>query len=77
MNVEVPIKLMLNLFDTYVQSILNYGCEIWGFIKADNIEIVHINFCKRKLRRITYLCTPNWEDSNYISSVTLQLSNIG
>ena len=32
MNNEVPIKLMLNLFDTYVQSILNYGCEIWGFI---------------------------------------------
>ena len=49
MNIEVPIKLMLDLFDTYVQSILNYGCEIWGFIKADNIEIVHKKFCKRIL----------------------------
>ena len=28
MNIQVPIKLMLNLFDT---SILNYGCENMGF----------------------------------------------
>ena len=49
MNIEVPIKWMLDLFDTYVQSILNYGCEIWGFIKADNIEIVHKKICKRIL----------------------------
>ena len=40
---------MLDLFNTYVQSILNYGCEILGFIKADNIEIVRKNFCKRIL----------------------------
>ena len=71
MDIEVPIKLMLDLFDTYVQSILNYCCEIWGFIKADNIEIVHKKIVKEyfvlKLRRITYLCTQNWEDSHYIS----------
>ena len=27
-------------------SILNYGCEIWGFSNAENIERVHRKFCK-------------------------------
>ena len=28
----------LQLFDTYVLSVLNYGCEIWGYRKAQNAE---------------------------------------
>jgi hypothetical protein len=27
-----------SVFDTYVNSILNYGCEIWGFHKAKDVE---------------------------------------
>lgn len=46
-GLEIPIHIMFNLFDTYVVSILNYSCEIWGFMKADNIEKVHRKFCKR------------------------------
>lgn len=42
----VPINIMLNLFDTFVASILNYSCEIWGFSRAENIERVHRKFCK-------------------------------
>ena len=37
---------MLSLFDTYVLSILMYGCEVWGMHKAPMIEKVHIDFCK-------------------------------
>ena len=43
---QVPIKIMFNLFDAFVQPILNYGCEIWGFASAENIERVHRKFCK-------------------------------
>ena len=46
---NVPINIMLNLFNAYVSSILNYNCEVRGFMKADNIERVHRKFCKRIL----------------------------
>ncbi len=31
---EVPVDIMFNLFDTYVSSVLNYGCEVWGIYKG-------------------------------------------
>ena len=41
---------MMPLFDRYISPILNYGCEVWGFHKAPNIERMHLNFWKRILR---------------------------
>ena len=35
---EIPLDCMLGLFDSFVGSILSYGCEKWGFSRADNIE---------------------------------------
>ena len=46
---EIPIKHMLQLFDTYVASILHYSCETWGFTKAITIERVHRKYLKRIL----------------------------
>ena len=43
---DVPVASMLNPLDSYVASILNYDCEVWGFNKAENLERVHIHFCK-------------------------------
>ena len=40
---------MLELFDKLIQPVLNYGCEVWGFDKANDIEIVHKSFCKSVL----------------------------
>ena len=45
---KLPVN-MLNLFDSKVASILNYGVEVWGFISAEGIERVHSKFCKRVL----------------------------
>ena len=45
-RMQVPIDVMSNLFDSFVLSILNYGCEVWGFYNAVNIERVHRKFCK-------------------------------
>ena len=36
-ELELPIDLQLELFDSLVLPILLYGCEIWGF---ENIEIL-------------------------------------
>jgi hypothetical protein len=49
---------LLSLFDTYI-SVLCYGCEIWGFHKAPDIEKVRVNYCKGILNVKTSTCTPN------------------
>ena len=41
---------MLSLFDTYVKSIVNYGCEVWDFHKGVDIETLHLSFLKRVLK---------------------------
>ena len=45
-NMEVPLNIMLNLFDSFVCSILCYASEIWGFMSAEMIERVQRKFCK-------------------------------
>ena len=43
------IQTLCSVFDTYVDSILSYSSEIWGFHKAYDVEKIHINFCKKIL----------------------------
>jgi hypothetical protein len=38
---KVSVNKMFNLFDAYVLSVVNYGCEVLGFLKAENLERVH------------------------------------
>ena len=40
-------KQKLDLFDKLISSIFNYACEMWGFIQANSIERVHLQFCKK------------------------------
>ena len=47
--VNITTKHTLELFDKLVSPILNYGAEVWGFCKANQIERVHMQFCKRLL----------------------------
>ncbi|XP_069129308.1 uncharacterized protein [Argopecten irradians] len=48
-QVNFNIKTLLHLFDTYIVSILHYACETWAGFKADEVEKVHIEFCKNIL----------------------------
>ena len=43
-RVSLNMETKLHVFDTYVSSVLNYGCEVWGFHLAHDIEKVHMNF---------------------------------
>ena len=45
-EVDTPINIAFNLFDSLVASILSYGCEVWGFMNAECIERVHKKNCK-------------------------------
>ena len=42
---DIPVDLMLELFDKSVVPILLYGCEVWGFENIDIIERIHLKFC--------------------------------
>ena len=42
-------KHKLDLFDKLISPILNYSSEVWGFIQANSIERVHLQFCKKLL----------------------------
>ena len=44
------IQTLCSIFDTYVNSILSYGSEIWGFHRAQDVEKVHLSFCKKNIR---------------------------
>ncbi len=39
----------LSIFDTYVNSVMSYACEIWGFHPSSDVEKVHLSFCKNIL----------------------------
>lgn len=43
------IETMFSLFDTYVISMLNYGCGVWGNHSARDIGKIHLEFRKNVL----------------------------
>ena len=47
---------MYCVFDSFVSSILNYGCEIWGYTKSKELERIHLKFCKQLLGVKTSTC---------------------
>ena len=42
-------KILCQLFDSFVGSILSYAAPIWGYTKSKSIERIHMKFCKRIL----------------------------
>ena len=45
----ISISVTIDLFDKFIDPILNYGCEAWGFHPAPNIDRVQLKFYKRIL----------------------------
>ena len=41
-----PPILLTNVFDVLVVQILDYGCEIWGWMSCPELEKIHGQFCK-------------------------------
>jgi hypothetical protein len=47
---DITYSHTLSLYDKLVVPVFTYGCEVWGFHKADKIERVQIQFFKRLIR---------------------------
>ena len=45
----LPVDLHFELFDSMILPILLYSSEIWGFNVANDVEKVHLQFCKSVL----------------------------
>jgi hypothetical protein len=43
-HIELPVKQILQLFDSLVGSILHFCSEVWGMHEATDVELVHPNF---------------------------------
>ena len=49
-------KILCQLFDVFVGSVLSYACEIWGYTKSKDIECIHLKFCKELLQVKSSMC---------------------
>ena len=77
-GVETPRNVTLQLFDSLVVSILNYGCESRGFLNVECIERIYRKFLKYILNVKT--STNNYalykELGRYRFSIERQLRNM-
>ena len=46
---EIPLKIMIDLFDSFVASILSYSCEVWCFNTIVIVERLHRKFLRKLL----------------------------
>ena len=54
----LSIDCQLDLFDRIMVPAFLYGCKIWGFSNLDDIEKIHLKYCKYILGVNMY--TPNY-----------------
>ena len=47
---DIKCDMYCDLFYKLITPILCYGSEVWGFIRGDTIERVHLQFLKKILR---------------------------
>ena len=48
-QLNLPLDIQLELFDSLVLPILNYGCEVWDFENINLIEKLHLKYLKYSL----------------------------
>ena len=43
-QLDLPLDIQLQLFDTLIMPILTYGCKVWGFGNLNIIENLHLKY---------------------------------
>ena len=49
-TVSLGIEEKITLFESMINPIMNYACEVWGFHKGQDIERLHLKFLKQVLK---------------------------
>ena len=49
-TVSLGIDEKIKLFESMINPIMNYGCEVWGFHKGQDIDRLHLKFLKQVLK---------------------------
>ena len=75
---SLDIDVAFELFDAMVLPILTFGSEIWGFENLDQIERLHLKFCKYvlKLKRSTVTAMVYGELGRFPVSVAIRVKMI-
>jgi hypothetical protein len=47
---DLKPSFMLDMFEKFISPVLFYGCEVWGFHPAKNVEALHLRYCKNVLK---------------------------
>ena len=73
-QLDLPIDLQLELFDSLIMPILLYGCEIWGFENITMIEKIHLKYLKYiiGLKQSTPTCMVLGETGRYPLSISIR-----
>ena len=45
-QLDLPLDIQLELFDTLIMPIITYGCEVWGFEDLNIIEKLQLKYLK-------------------------------
>ena len=72
---QLPVDIMLEMFNKTVLPIMLYGCEVWGVGKNDMLDTVFLKFCKflLGLKSCTPSCMVYGELGCYPVSLTIQI----
>ena len=68
----IHVNMKLSLFDSLVKSVILYGCEIWGFFEAKQLDTFYLRFLKHTLyvRKTTPTCFVYKECNVYLLYIT-------
>ena len=71
---NLPVDVMIDMFDKMIVPILTYGCEVWGFTDADIANRLQLKFLKIifRLRRSTPSYMVYGETGVYPIDVTIK-----
>ena len=64
---ELMTDTKLHLFDTLINPVISYSCEVWGFSEAKQLETLHLQYLKLLLgvRKTTPTCIVYKETKRY------------
>ena len=74
-ELDLPIDIQLELFDSLVLPILLYGCEVWGGENTDILEKLHLKYIKYilGLKMSTPTCMILGETGRFPVNISIKL----